>query len=549
MNKKVIFILLIVLIAIGAVGFWYYRDTIFSKEILKLEILGPDKTKAGEEIEYTVKYKNNGNFVLEDSRLIFELPENSLTEDGKTRLTQTIKDIYPGGEDFIKFKTRLLGKEGDLKVAHVWLSYKPKNLSARYESDTTFTTAIDTVPLTLSFDLPSKVEKGKEIVFSINYFSNINYPLENLSLKVDSVDGFNFESSDPISLDHSEWKIDTLNKGQGGRITIRGTIAAETGNNLNFSARLGMWQDGRFIIVKETTQELQVIKPQIFISQQINGSSNYVASPGETLNYQIFLRNIGSTSFDDLFLISRLEGEAFDLSALRSSEGQAKPNDNLIVFDSKQIQKLKNLAPQQEVKVEFSVKLKDSWSTLESEKNNTIIKNKVNVFDISEEFITKVSSKLELSQKAYYSNFDGIENSGPVPPEVGKTTTYVINWQIKNYLNDIKNIKVKATLPQNVGISDNIFPENQAYNFSFDSASREIVWSAGSLSAGGQTSLSFQIALTSSDSQRGSLADLIGQATIFAEDQFTGITSQSTASAVKTNLPDDQQNSGKGTVQ
>ena len=206
MNKTIIFFVLVAIIIAGFFGFWYYRDQIFSKEILKLEILGPENASMGAEVEYTVKYKNNGNLVLQSPKLIFNLPDNSLTEDGKTRLMQDLKDIYPGDERFAQFKVRLMGKEGDLKVARAWLSYIPKNLSARYESNTTFTTKINVVPLTLSFDLPSKVEKGKEISYAINYFSNIDYPLENLSVKIDPAPGFDFKSANPVSLDDTEWK-------------------------------------------------------------------------------------------------------------------------------------------------------------------------------------------------------------------------------------------------------------------------------------------------------------------------------------------------------
>src|SRR3989344_13313 len=221
-NKKFIFIALLSLIVLSFVAFWYWRDAVFSKEILKLEILGPDSSKMGDEITYTVKYKNNGNFVLESPKIIFELPDNSLTEDSKRRIMQSLKDIYPGQEDSVQFKGRLLGKEGDLRVARAWLSYTPHNLSVRYESDTTLTTKIDSVPITLTYDITSKIEKGKEINYSINYFSNVDYPLENLSIKIDSVNGFDIKSSNPTSLDNSEWKIDTLSKGQGGRVTIKG---------------------------------------------------------------------------------------------------------------------------------------------------------------------------------------------------------------------------------------------------------------------------------------------------------------------------------------
>ena len=250
MSKQTIFFILLAVVVAGAAAFWFYREGTFSKEILRLEILGFDTAKVGDEIEYTIKYKNNGNFVLEQPKLIFELPENSLTEDSKTLITQNLKDIYPGDEEFVKIKARFLGKEGDLKVAKANLSYIPKNITARYESNTTFTTKIETVPLTLDFDLPSKAEKGKEIQYSINYFSNVDYPLENLSIKIDPVNGFTFETSNPSSLDNSEWKLKTLNKAQGGRINIKGRITADAGAHLNFTAKLGMRIAGSFVEIK-----------------------------------------------------------------------------------------------------------------------------------------------------------------------------------------------------------------------------------------------------------------------------------------------------------
>ncbi len=553
MKKTILFIILGILVVAGFFGFWYYRDKIFSKEILKLEILGPDTANMGDEIEYTVKYKNNGNFVLENPKLIFQLPDNSLTEDGKTRLSQDLKDIYPGGEDLVQFKARLLGKEGDLKVAQAWLSYIPKNLSARYESDTKLTTKIETVPITLSFDLPSKVEKGKEITYAINYFSNIDYPLENLSVKVDPVSGFNFESADPSSLDNAEWKLNALNKAQGGRINIKGIVNSDTGSHLNFIAKMGMWQDGNFVVIKEASEDVEIIQPLLFISQQINGSSNYVASPGETLHYQIFFRNIGSTPFDNLFILSRLNGSGFDLSTLKSDEGQARPNDNLIIWDSKQISALQHLDPQQEAKVDFQVTLKDTWVPSDLEKNNVVLKNQVNVSDISQEFDTKVNSRLVVTQQGYYANQEGIVNSGPVPPEVNKTTTYTIRWQVKNYLNDVKNVKVRAVLPEGVTLTAKIVPDDQISRFSFDSTSREIVWSVGDLPAGtggtsSQPEVTFQVSLTPSVIQKGMVASLIGSATASGEDQSTGATISATAPAINTSLPDDQSNSGGGVV-
>ena len=129
MFKKSLTIFLIILfLGVGLAGLWYYQKNYYSKEILKIEILGPEYAQAGEEIEYLVRYKNNGNVVLENPELIFEYPRHS--DNKELRWTKKVDDIYPGEEKSVKFRTRLLGKENEIVTAQSWLSYQPKNLKA-----------------------------------------------------------------------------------------------------------------------------------------------------------------------------------------------------------------------------------------------------------------------------------------------------------------------------------------------------------------------------------------------------------------------------------
>ncbi len=547
MKKKIIIYLLILIVVIGAIGYWYYQKKTFSKEILKLEILGPETVKMGEKIEYTLKYKNNGDFTLEEPRLVFQYPDNSLIDDGKTIVPKDLEDIYPGQEQTIKFPARLLGKENDLKVAQASISYRPKNLSARYESKTTLTTKIEFIPLTLEFDLPSKLESGKDVQFSLNYFSNIDYLFSNLRIQVEYPAGFEFSSSEPKGLEKTDWEILSLERAKGGRIKINGKLGGETGDRQAFKAKIGIWQEGEFILLKETDKEIEIIKPLLYISQQINGASNYAASPGERLDYEIFFKNIGTSPFENQYLIVRLDGEAFDLSTLKAKLGEFRQDDNLIIWDWKQVPELRFLDIQDEGEVKFEVKLKESWPASESTANQTVIKDKVNISQINEEFQTKVNSKLEISQKGYFQD-EVFGNSGPVPPQAGQTTTYTIMWQAKNYYNDVKNVKVKATLPQGVELTGKIFPQEESTRFSFDSQSREIVWVVGNsevLKAGTgvlnqSPGVSFQISLTPNSNQKGMVLPIINEAKITGEDQWTEKTIEGKALLINTTLPDDQ---------
>lgn len=386
MKLRILFLLFFIVILAVAGLFFYYKDTIFSEEFLKLEIAGQDQAKSGDEITYTIHYRNNSKFILKNAKIVFELPENSLTEDNKLRITQDIKDIAQGEDGSLKFAARILGKEGDVKIARVWFSYVPENLSAKYESDVDFKTTITEAPMDLTFSAPEKVESGRQMTLTVRYTSDIDYPLEKVSIKLQSPPGFVMTSSSPSSLDGSEWKLPTLLKGKNGTVTIVGILKSQDSNVANFSLKIGQWQDGSFVTIKEAKQDIIVTQPSIGINQLINNTSDYIAKPGELLNYQIAVKNNGSAPMSGVLVLVKLSGRSLDLSSINSAFGQISPADNSILFDAQKTPTLALINPGQEVMLPFSVKLKDDALVADAES----IKSKVTVGDLSQEFITTV---------------------------------------------------------------------------------------------------------------------------------------------------------------
>ena len=548
-NKNLFTILILALITIA---FYYWQSNSYSRETLKLEILGPETIGVAENLEYLIKYKNNGQTRLENPRIIFEYPEHSIVEENLLRKEIELEDaIYPGEEGTYSFKARLLGKEGDTRTAKVSLSYQPKNLNARFESKTTFTTIIQSVPLTFRFDLPSEIEAGKDLTFNLNYFSNIDYPLSSLRVKVEYPSDFEFIKSDPQSLESVEWEVLPLNKAEGGRIQITGKINGGVGEEKIFKADFGSWQDGEFILLKEIFKGVKIVQPALHISQQINGSPEYIASPGDLLHYEISFKNIGGSPLTDLSLLVSLTGESFDLTTLNVPKGEYQKGDNSILWDWKRLGELQFLDVREEGKVEFWVKLKDSWS-ISSSGGKGVIKTMIYLSQVQEEFETRVNSQLGVIQKGYF-NDEIFGNSGPIPPKVGETTTYTIIWQAKNFYNDVNDVKIKAKLSNNARLTGLIFPEEETLKFTFDLESKEIVWEIGDLKVGrgvlnSAPNIAFQIAFTPSAYQAGQVPELVSSAEIIGEDSWTKETIKSTAKGISTSLPDDSI-VGSGVVQ
>ncbi|TSC75213.1 MAG: hypothetical protein G01um101430_536 [Parcubacteria group bacterium Gr01-1014_30] len=532
-HKFVVFILILGTL-IGLSGYYYYQRNVYSREVLRLEILGEPEPQALAGIDYLVKYKNNGNVSLEDAELIFQYPENSLPSgELRQRAITPLEDIYPGEERTATFSGKLLGREGETKTAKVSLKYRPKNLKAFFESSTTFTSRIKSLPLTFEVDIPSKVEAGKELQFFINYFSNSEWPVAGLRAKIEYPSGFEFFSSKPQALDKTEWDLPLLQKTDGGRIEIRGKLLGDLQTQKSFRATLGLWSEGNFILLKEVTRVAEVIRPSLLVFQQINGSQQYTASPSEVLNYEIFFRNIGQEPFQELFLAANLEGEAFDFDTVRSDSGQFNKDGGFITWDWREIQKLRFLQGGEEGKVEFWVTLKGGSETPLSQKNHSL-KNTVVISQVREEFETRLNSLFEVSQMAFVQD-EVFQSSGPVPPIAGQTTNYTILWEAKNLYNDLAGVTVRATLSPQTRLTGKIFPEDAP--LTYDSASREVVWSLGKLEAGSgidkpSPSVAFQVAFNPDSSQVGQTPQIVSQAKISGQDTWSGANLESTDSSI-----------------
>ena len=538
--RKLLIFLVGAIVVFSLLGLWYYQRNAYSKEVMKLELLGPANPKAFDEAEYTVKYKNNGNITLEYVRLTFEYPDYTIVPEGeKLRKTETVDDIYPGQERTVSFKGRLVGAENETREAKVSISYRPKNIKARYESQTSHTAVMAASPLTLELDLPQRIDSGRTFSFWINYFSNTDYPVDGLRVIMDYPAGFGFVQSKPAGLDKNEWQLDLLNKAEGGRIEVQGNLQGDVYEQKNFRITLGLWLDGEFVLLKEATRALSIMRPSLYISQTINGVQGYIANPGDMLHYEIFFRNAGQQVFENMFLVVRLDGRPLDLNSVRTEDGSFKSGDNSIIFDWQNIPQLRYLGSGDEGKVDFWVKLKDEWPILGAGDKNFSVKTVAFISQIKEEFVTKVNGKLKFSQLAYFQN-EIFANMGPIPPEVGKETTYTVIWRAQAAYNDLGGVKVKTILPQSVKLTGKIFPEDA--HLTFDSESREVVWEVGDIEAQQnpqERSIAFQMAFTPTADQQGTVPRIVGSSQATAIDNWTQNTLQVNTLEIDTSLPDD----------
>ncbi|HNP79316.1 MAG TPA: hypothetical protein PKI00_00485 [Candidatus Pacearchaeota archaeon] len=523
MNKKLI--ILISVIAVCALFFFVWQNMSFSKEILKVEIIGPEKASVGEEIEYIVKFKNNGAVRLENPELTFEFPEGAIIDQG-TRIQRKTADeiqgdIYPGQERTVKFTTRYLGKENDAKTVKATISFQPKDLKSRNEVTTSFTTILNEVPINFTLDIPAETASGKAFSFRINYSSNVNYPLEDISFIIQYPDGFEFLYSQPKALENTQWDIPILNEAGSGKIEVSGILTGNSQEQKIFRARMGIWKDGNFILLKESIKGIQIASPSLYITQKLNNSEDYIASTGDHLHYEVFFRNLSETPSTNMILIIRLEGSSLDFNSIVAPEGKFEAGDNSIIWEPKNVPDLQYLDPGQEGKIEFWIDVKKDWKMKNLADKNPTIKNKVMINTSRGEFVTKLGTTLEAKQNIYFED-KYFDNSGPYPLEANQKTYVTVEWTANSTFNDVGEAVMKTVLPDNVIYEKKTYPEG--VDLVFDEDTRELVWNIGTVEAGSGTlkqskTCAFQLSVTPQTTEQDII--LLGSAQISGIDQWT----------------------------
>jgi hypothetical protein len=530
MKKRFIVILLIILAVVGIGTYLSWQSMSFSKEVLKVEILAPEKTTIGEDVEYVVKMKNNGTIRLESPQLVFTYPDGSIVDNNGSKVKTMTSvdlggDIYPGEERSFKFDARLLGKEKDTKVAKVSVSFQPKDLKTRSEVSTTFTTILGEIPLDLTLDIPSQASTGKAFTFRVNYTSNVTYPLTDLTCYVEMPDDFEFLYSQPKGMDNTQWDIPVLNDGGAGKIEISGILNGQSMEQKVFKARIGIWQNGNFILLKEVVRGVQIVAPALYITQKINNSDNYAASPGDQLHYVITFRNVGDNALQNLALITKLQGDQFDLNSIKTIDGgKYQAGDNSIVWDASQVPELNILDTGTVGTVEFWVNVKPKWAMKSSDDKNPILKDKITLGGASQDFLTKINSVISAEQKIYSDN-TYFENSGPYPLESGQKSTLTVEWKAINNYNDIEQAKMITVLPESVTFLGKTYPEGM--EITYDPDTSEVVCNIGSLPAGSGVIkdakiCAFQISVQPEIADEAII--LLGPAQLLGIDQWTNKT-------------------------
>lgn len=539
----------------GAFMFFGGGNTV-SADNIEINVLGNAFVSGGEELPLKIQFVNRNNVALEYSDLLLEYQKGSGGGESIQSDRVTVGTIPAGGMVEKLVTLTLFGQQGTTRDVNITLEYRVKGSSAIFVKQKPYTVNISSNPISLVVDGPTTANANQDISFDITASLNTEKPVEDMMIVVHYPPGFDFKSATPEpTFSDNVWSLGDLSKGAEKLITINGVLVADPGEERAFNITSGTEdiENEQRIGTQFNSQDyiVAIAKPFLDLEFTVNGNPapDVAGLPGQFAQAEINYDNNLDSKMTDVEITVKFSGNAYDPNGVQlNGGGFYDATTQSIVWNSQTTPVLGNVDPGDRGSLKFKFK---PLSLTSSNIRNPEIGISVsvrgrqaslgNTFQTINDYVKKrikYTSSISITGNALY-NSGPFTNTGGLPPTPGSPTTYTIVWNIGNTSSRVTNAKVRGTLPFYVDWVDEWSPQNQ--NVTYNSASREVVWDAGTIESGTGTSglpttLYFQVKLNPASSQSGSVVNLVNNIFLVAKDSFTSADINKSMQPISTRL-------------
>lgn len=545
-------------VTVGVIGFFYtLNQQRFSDKRVRIEIKGEAQVSAGDEVTYTLTYRNDNLVALRNAEITVNLPE-ALNDPSLNLLGQTRSDVRsfelpelaPRSQGEIIIKGRLIGEQGSIHTIRSTLTYIPTIVTASFETKAEFATTIADSPVVIDIQAPLESVGGDTVDYIVTVNNKGDRDLSNLELKVEYPDTFAFTSATlpPNGNEQNLFDIPQLKAKGNYSVTISGNLGGNVQDVKIIKAQIGETREGVFTLYANSQNSTRLGNPYVSVVQTV-GSRSGVVSAGDLLEYSVTIRNNTQVRIGEGALKVKLDSNLLDITKLKAQGADFDAGTNTIIWRANTLPQLRSFAPNEEGSVTFSVPVKKTIPIDDFQDINYVIKTQA-TFE-SDEVPTELgvnriiqgnSSTVKLATKIFpkssitYRNTDNsIVNSGPIPLKIAQKTTFTVNWEIRNLSNDVSGSTFKATLPANVTWTGQS-TTNGFGTLTYNDRTKEIVWDIGNVPA--NTGILrplykaiFQIEIVPTANQLGQEPSLLSAIQYTGKDVFTGIDLSGTINA------------------
>ncbi|MEX2028974.1 MAG: hypothetical protein WD963_00640 [Candidatus Paceibacterota bacterium] len=560
--------LVFLLLTVGYASFIFFAGgNTVSNDNIEISIIGNNFTAGGEELSLIIGITNRNSSALDLVDLVIEYPRNSSTEDsdssvGTERSRISLGTIPAGAIRNENLKVVLFGQQGTIRPIKISLEYRVEGSNAIFVKEQLYEVTISSTPLNLSIDAPFSISPNQEITLNVKAILNATQPVSQILVKLDYPPGFQFQSSNPVpSLNNNVWNLGDFAPGAERNISILGKmIDVFDGEEKSFHVSSGLQsnKDRNMIgvVFNSLVHTIAIQKPFIEAQLLVNGAHQreYAVDSKTPIRGQIEWSNNLDNKINDLEIRAKISGNAVNRNTINAERGFYNSSEDVIIWDKNSFNGFNEINPGESGSVNFSV----SPLALVSAVGGIILNPSVTI-DISisgkqlvasfenrdlinsDSGIVRIISDLGFTAKAlHYSG--PFTNTGSVPPKAETETTYTIVWSLSNTANNISKSVLRSSLPSWMRFMDVVSPNDGS--LTYNSSTREIVWDIGAIPKGTSITqpkkeVSFQVALTPSLSQVGTIPIIVYESLLTGYDDFAKVNVKLSKPPLRTQLISD----------
>ncbi len=535
---------------------FFFKNQFISSNNLEILVSGPTSVSSGSDILLTVSVSNKNKSDIDSSLLSIVFPDGSVSSDQSALkdMSFDIGKIAKGQSISRDINFSILGNKDTNKTISFKIQYRIVGSNSVFVKEKKYDLNLDSSPVILNVSSQKEIGSGQNINFKVDVTSNSVTVLKNVYVNAEYPYGFEFtDSSIKNSNSNNEWFIGDLKNGDKKSFTLTGKLIAQNNEERTFRFSVGSKEkkEDDISVIAENMSTITIKKPFLSINTVlggvIEGSSFAVSDSGSYLSADIGITNTLNENIYDGQVLVYLNSPLIDEKSLKVGQGGFYDSvSNTVVWNANTTNVLSSVKPLSVNNFSFQFNLNKIDLSVENPKLDFIVKTiglRTPQDSDPEEITSSVTKSIrvktspEILAKTLYGG--PISSSGPNPPVAEKSTTYNLDFNISNTYNDLGNAVLSVTLPQYVSFTGKTYPSSE--NITYNEDTREVVWNIGTISnSAGFTNSSkkggFQVKITPSLNQIGTVPDLSSKIIFSATDSFTNIPIKMNLSNFNTNI-------------
>lgn len=438
----------------------------------------------------------------------------------------------------------LYGAAEETRVISVKLEYKVAGANAVFDKSVTTQVVLKTPPLSINIEGPNSLVQGQNSTFKVSVVNNTSDEIKDSLAVLSLPTTFTIEKTEPKSNTKGMmWNLPSVLPGATSTITISGFFTGAPGEVDTIKASVGAASTAvnqMGVVYSQYAHSISITPPLLYLSTRLEtdrGSAENLRYGDKAVVYVTY-ENKSDKALRDVSIVANIGGIAPILSSISSDFGYYNSVNKTVTFNTASNSELSSIAPG--AKGEFKMYIPIVSSGNNSPKLSIKINGTASSFS-KNDTATEIAKEWNVQGSATFSAWTASKNSsftnyGPLPPKANVNTTYSAHL-VASAQNSLVNTKVSFILPAYVNFTGTFATGT---NVSYNERTRTVVWTIGSITAGGIISNDIQLSVRPSQSHVSQTPSITSNITLEADEADSKAHIRTIANMLTTDLSKEQ---------